>query len=269
MLRQRVTTAIVVLLVLLPGLWLLPNAWWAVLSAAAIAVGAWEWAGLAAFPTNQRLLFTGFVIGSCLALLPLAAGEPSPWMNTIWAGATVFWVLLALPWTVRRLRWRQPLVLAVSGWLVLVPAWLAVVFFQRMPLLLLAIMTVIWVADTAAYFAGRRFGRHRLAPLVSPGKTWEGVIGACAGVLLYWALLTLPAYSLMPDLGQWRVLLTFVAMTGLGILGDLFESWMKREAGVKDSGTALPGHGGMLDRIDALVAALPFAALASVLLWNP
>ncbi len=269
MLRQRITTAIVVLIVLLPGMWLLPNIGWAVLSAAVIAIGAWEWAGLAAFSPNRRLLFAGLVAGSCLALLPLTGGEPSPWMNAIWGGASVFWVLLALPWTVRRLRWRQPLVLAITGWLVLVPAWLAVVFFQRLPLLLLAMMAVIWIADTAAYFAGRRFGRRRLAPLVSPAKTWEGVIGACAAVLLYWALLTLPAYSLMPDLGQWRVLLTFVAMTGLGIVGDLFESWMKREAGVKDSGTVLPGHGGILDRIDALVAALPFAALASVLLWKP
>ncbi len=269
MLRQRITTAIMVLLVLLPGLWLLPNAWWAVLSAAVIAIGAWEWAGLAAFSPGYRLLFAGLVAASCLLLLPLTGGEPAPWMTAIWAGACVFWVALALPWIVRQRHWRRPLVLAIAGWLVLVPAWLAVVFFQRMPLLLLAVMAVIWVADTAAYFVGRRFGRRRLAPLVSPGKTWEGVIGACAAVLLYWALLTLPAYSLMPDLGQWRVLLTFVVMTGLGILGDLFESWMKREAGVKDSGTVLPGHGGILDRIDALVAALPFAALASVLLWHP
>lgn len=269
MLRQRITTAVVVLVVMLPGLWLLPNAWWALLCALVIAAGAWEWAGLATFTPTWRMLFTAAVGGTCLALVPLTATEPLPWMTSIWAAASIFWVVLALPWIVRRHHWRAPVLLALSGWMVLVPAWLAVVFFQRMPLLLLAVMAVIWIADTAAYFAGRRFGRRRLAPQVSPGKTWEGVIGAATGVLAYWLLLALPPYAAMPDLGQWRVLATFVAMTGLGIVGDLFESWMKREAGVKDSGTLLPGHGGVLDRIDAMVAALPFAALASVLWWNP
>ncbi len=269
MLKQRITTAVVALLVLLSAMWLLSNVLWGVLSAALIGIGAWEWAMLAAFTRRGRALFVALVVGSCVGLLPVSAGEPLPWMVAIWSLACLFWMLLGLPWIVRRFHWRQGRVLAVAGWLVLVPAWLAGVFFQRMPLLLLAVMAVIWIADSAAYFAGKRFGRRRLAPLVSPGKTWEGVVGGCAGVLFYWVLLAVPTYVLMPDLGQWRVLLTFVLMTAFGIVGDLFESWMKREAGVKDSGTVLPGHGGILDRIDALVAALPLAALASVVLWTP
>jgi len=151
--------------------------------------------------------------------------------------------------------------LAIVGWLLLVPSWYGALLLHHNPRMLLALLAVVWVADSAAYFAGRRFGRHKLAPAISPGKTWEGVGGAFAGVLLYGLLLqrvVLPEEAVLQG-GAFYVLLT--AMTVLGIVGDLFESWMKRQAGVKDSGTLLPGHGGVLDRIDALTAAIPFAAL--------
>jgi phosphatidate cytidylyltransferase len=115
------------------------------------------------------------------------------------------------------------------------------------------------VADTAAYFAGRAFGRHKLAPHISPGKTWEGALGAMAGVTLYWAAVVLlaPSASGLTVSGFGLVLV----MTAVSIEGDLFESWMKRVAGRKDSGTLLPGHGGVLDRVDALTSTLPLAAL--------
>jgi phosphatidate cytidylyltransferase len=132
-------------------------------------------------------------------------------------------------------------------------------------IVLLAAMALVWVADIAAYFAGRRFGRRRLAPAISPGKTWEGVIGALAGVLLYGLLLQQPLLAgsgidrLHTAAGAgWYPLLLVLAV--LGIEGDLLESWLKRCAGVKDSGWVLPGHGGVIDRIDALTAALPAAA---------
>ena len=123
----------------------------------------------------------------------------------------------------------------------------------------LAVMGIVWVADTAAYFAGRAFGRHKLAPHVSPGKTWEGVGGAVLGVTGYWLVLSAiaPAQAGRMPVG----LLLPLVLLAVSVYGDLFESWVKRMAGQKDSGTLLPGHGGLLDRIDALTSALPFAAL--------
>ena len=117
------------------------------------------------------------------------------------------------------------------------------------------------VADIAAYFAGRRFGRRKLAPQISPGKTWEGVIGAFVAVLIYGSV---ASFVLQPSANIHDRLVTLIfvaALTVLSMAGDLFESWIKRCAGAKDSGSLLPGHGGMLDRIDSLTAALPFAAL--------
>jgi phosphatidate cytidylyltransferase len=161
-------------------------------------------------------------------------------------------------------RWMAPI-----GWIVLVGFWVALVqLHARSPWLLLAAMAVVWIADTAAYFAGRAFGRHRLAPAVSPGKTWEGVAGAVVAVALYALACAyfLPHFGLAPEphpatLVAWLVL--GMVLTAVSVIGDLYESWLKRAAGVKDSGRLLPGHGGILDRIDALLAALPLAALAA------
>jgi phosphatidate cytidylyltransferase len=153
------------------------------------------------------------------------------------------------------------------GWLALIATWVSVVQLQaRSPALLLALMAIVWVADSAAYFAGRRFGKRKLAPAISPGKTWEGVYGALIAVAVY-ALALLPfaegaGYSaaIVPaSVIAWVALA--VALAGVSIVGDLFESQLKRMRGVKDSGKLLPGHGGVLDRIDALLAALPPAAL--------
>ena len=118
----------------------------------------------------------------------------------------------------------------------------------------------MWVADTAAYAAGRTWGRHRLAPRISPAKTWEGVAGACAAVAVYYVALLF----LAPEwrwLHGWSGALLFAGVTLMSIVGDLYESWVKRQAGVKDSGALLPGHGGVLDRIDSMNSSLPFAAL--------
>ena len=159
--------------------------------------------------------------------------------------------------------------MAVVGWVVLVGAWVALVELQaRSPRLLLAAMGIVWVADTAAYFAGRAFGRHKLAPQVSPGKTWEGVAGAMLAVGIY-ALALAPlaraaGFVLPVDAVAIAAWLAFALLTAtVSVFGDLFESLLKRSAGVKDSGAVLPGHGGVLDRADALLAAMPLAALAA------
>jgi phosphatidate cytidylyltransferase len=157
---------------------------------------------------------------------------------------------------------------------VLVATWVAIVDLQaRSPWLVLAAMAVVWVADIAAYFAGRRFGKRKLAPAISPGKTWEGVWGALVAVAAYGLVIA----SLGPYASAWGTLgpaatFAFVAflllLAAISVVGDLFESLLKRQAGVKDSGALLPGHGGVLDRVDALLAAMPLAAFAATA-WLP
>lgn len=154
------------------------------------------------------------------------------------------------------------------GALVILPTWVAMVALNAVNTwLMLAVMALVWVADIAAYFAGRAFGRRKLAPNISPGKTWEGVAGAVVGVLVYGSLVL----SLSPLGGQlplpWPVLaLLLLVLTAVSVMGDLFESLLKRQAGIKDSSQLLPGHGGVLDRIDALTSTLPVAALILYLL---
>jgi phosphatidate cytidylyltransferase len=170
--------------------------------------------------------------------------------------SAIFWCILAPYWLRLKLVVRHPAMLAVVGLIVLLPTWLALVQLQNDAMLLLALLAVVWIADTAAYFTGRAWGRHKLAPAISPGKTWEGVAGAFGGVTVY-AL----GFSLFMVRSPFIIIPVFLVMTGLSIVGDLFESWLKRNAGVKDSGSMFPGHGGMLDRMDAITAALPLAAL--------
>lgn len=155
----------------------------------------------------------------------------------------------------------------ILGWVILLPTCLALYQLRAIePLLLLGFMGVIWVADSVAYFAGRAFGKHKLAPQISPGKTWEGVFAALGGVLIY-AVIWSSWMNSDDKLILW--LLPFLLMlTVLGIIGDLFESLLKRQAGVKDSGKILPGHGGILDRIDALTSTLPLAVLAVILFYS-
>jgi phosphatidate cytidylyltransferase len=157
------------------------------------------------------------------------------------------------------------MVMGIVGLVVLIPTGLAMIDLREVtPWLLLGVMSTIWMADIAAYFSGRRFGKHKLAPAISPGKTWEGVVGALVMTSIYvivilWATGYLKQFLIYPG--------TIVAVwwwVGLAVIGDLFESAVKRQAGVKDSGALLPGHGGLLDRIDALTSTLPFAALTLV-----
>jgi len=234
MLKQRLLTVAVVLPLLLACIFLLPNFVWALLISVPAALGALEWAKLAGYGRGARALFV-------LALL--------------------FWAIAVPVWLYRKWRVSHPLLLAVAGWIMLVPAWLAVVRLQQSAWLLLVILGVVWIGDTAAYFAGHRFGRNKLAPQISPGKTWEGVIGAYIAVLGYALAASLILQPSANGYDRLAVLLFACVLTAFGIVGDLFESWIKRQAGAKDSGQLLPGHGGVLDRIDSLTAALPFAAL--------
>lgn len=267
MLRTRVATALVLVVVFAAALFFLPPPGWAVLAAALLALAAWEWGGLARITGVLRAGYAALLV----ALFVACVFEPRTAV-TGWAyyGAAVFWLLLAPLWLWRRPLFRSAWVPLAAGLVVLVPAFCAFVeLWDRGRVVLLSSMMLVWISDSAAYFAGRRFGRRPLAPSISPGKTWEGVFGALAAVAAYGIVWTVVAAS-TPAAG-WHVwpveapvaLLSLVLiLAAAGIVGDLFESQMKRAAGVKDSGRLLPGHGGLLDRVDALTAVLPLAALA-------
>jgi phosphatidate cytidylyltransferase len=275
MLATRVLTAVILVPLVLAALFLLPPLWWGAVTLAAIVVAANEWANLAGCRKPMGLLFVlgTVLLGVNLLLSPasgFARGWPAGIVLAVCGLATVFWLVVAPPWLAVRWKATSPLAMAIVGWIVLIGAWVAVVELQaRSPWLVLAAMAIVWIADTAAYFTGRAFGKRRLAPQVSPGKTWEGVYGALAAVAVY-ALLLVPLAGAggYPDavspvaIVVWVVLA--LALTALSVVGDLFESLLKRQAGVKDSGRLLPGHGGVLDRIDALLAAMPAAALLAL-----
>lgn len=274
MLKTRIITALVLIPLTLAALLGLPPRAWGAVTLAVVVVAATEWAELAALKRRGWLLFVGATLFTgCVLLLDPAAGFnaaqgwPDPMVSWICGAATIFWLLVAPAWLASGRHPSSKAILAITGWMVLIATWMAVVALQtRSPGLLLALMAIVWIADTAAYFVGRRFGRRKLAPSISPGKTWEGVYGALAAVAVY-ALLLLPfaaaaGYSRPVDAAAAAIWVALaLLLTGLSIVGDLFESQLKRQRGVKDSGAVLPGHGGVLDRIDALTAAMPPAAL--------
>jgi len=276
MLKTRVLTAAVLIPVVLAALFLLPSIGWGIVMLAVTALAAHEWARLVGFAERPQWLFAAATLGIGAALLfPATAGFARGWPDLLVIAvcgiAALFWIVVAPPWVVARWPTQARILMAVVGWVVLIGAWVALVELQaRSPWLVLAAMAIVWIADTAAYFSGRAFGRHKLAPQVSPGKTWEGVYGAWIAVALY-ALVLVPyagaAGLELPvttfSIAAWVLFLVLLA--SISIVGDLFESLLKRHAGMKDSGALLPGHGGVLDRIDALLAAMPIAAVAAQL----
>lgn len=252
---------------LLAGMFRLSNIVWALLMCVPAALAALEWSRLAGYRRSGSLLFTAVVTATCLGFIVLGASAPPLSAGAarvavlLYLLALLFWAIAVPVWLYFKWCVSQPLALALTGWIVLVPAWLAIVLLQKSAGLLLTVLLTVWIADIAAYFAGRRFGRRKLAPQISPGKTWEGVIGAFVAVLIYGFVVS---FVLQPSAHLYDRLITMIfvsALTVLSIVGDLFESWIKRGAGAKDSGSLLPGHGGVLDRIDSLTATLPFAAL--------
>jgi phosphatidate cytidylyltransferase len=265
-LNARLRTALIALPVFLGSLFYLPQIWWALFLAAWLLIGAWEWAGLSTWTSPARITYLLLVALLCTALwLLVVVPEQAVAAGVVHGVAMIFWLLLAPLWLARGWRVSWPLFHAFVGVVVLLPLWLALVQLQGRPWLLLMLMAILWISDTAAFLCGKRWGRHKLAPAISPGKTWEGVAGALAGVTLYYAIISVSATGLPGILQGAAGLAVFIALAVLGIEGDLFESWVKRTAGVKDSGWILPGHGGILDRIDALTPSLPAAAL--LLMW--
>lgn len=268
MLKTRVITALVLVGVLLPSLFWLPQSAWALLTAAVIGVAAWEWGALLGWQQGARRLLGAATALICVGLAqvaPAALGigtfaPAAPWVVALYTLSVVFWIFLIPLWLNRQ--WRlSSLAGLLVGAVVLLPTWLALVQLRAVhPGVLLAVMALVWMADIAAYFAGRKFGRNKLAPSISPGKTQEGALGAFIGVMLYGLVIGHFLLAGKVPLTAW--MLALVLATAVSIIGDLFESLLKRKAGIKDSSNVLPGHGGVLDRIDSLTSTLPLAALA-------
>lgn len=268
MLKQRVITAFSLGLLLLAAIFWLPQMAWAALVLAVIVLGANEWGRLAKL-SGVGLAFYVAVIAVALAAIvgyDLTRGRHGEIVHLfVYGFAAVFWLAAAPLWLQRGLKPGRGVV-AAAGCVVLIPAGLAMHdLHAASPSTLLFFLALVWLADTSAYFAGKRFGKRKLAPTISPGKTWEGAIGALFGVTVYVVLVSWLALHL-PSVAAYLEVIVFAwALVAVSVEGDLFESAMKRHAGVKDSGALLPGHGGMLDRIDALTAALPLAGLAILL----
>lgn len=265
MLKTRIITALVLLPVVLGAVFWLDRSLFVWVAGLFFMAGGWEWSAMMPARSSMPLRLLWLVV---LALVMAATEYWRPdfvlvWLPALWAPA----LLLVVTYPRSAALWYRTPVMAVLGLWLLVPAWAAVVHLQDNgalglsgPLSLLFILVWVWAADIGAYFAGRALGRHKLAPNVSPGKTLEGLAG---GILLALGITAAVAWGVPVVPGEQGLLLLVAALTVLAsALGDLFESMAKRRHGIKDSGTMLPGHGGMLDRIDSVTAALPVAVAA-------
>jgi phosphatidate cytidylyltransferase len=261
MLRIRVLTATALGAALLFSLFALPTSWTVVVLAAIFTMAAWEWAGLGALRAPASKIAYAAAMAALLAAAWLWSAEP-PHLLILLKGACVWWII-ALMWLCVAPGVHRPALALVCGVPVLVPAFVALARvlvaargFARGPEMVLWMLLLVFAADIGAYFAGRTWGRHKLAPRVSPGKSWEGAVGGFAAVALV-ALAGCLHFGLPVAAG-----VLFGCAVGISsVIGDLTESMFKRGAGLKDSGSLLPGHGGLLDRIDSVTAAAPLYAL--------
>lgn len=281
MLKQRVITAVVLLAVLLPALFWPTPAPFALVTLVLIAAGGWEFARLNGSSDATSVLLGAVCVALCAAAW--AAGWLQRPMPTVWVLAGGAWVLAgALLLRIGVAGWpRIPRgVRLVGGLLALWFAWLAVAQARVVGInFLLSVLVLVWVADIAAYAAGRAFGlkftRRKLAPSISPGKSWEGVWGGVVGVLLlaaawvaadrHFAAEVPSLYTRLAGVGLWLVAAGAVFLATMSVVGDLVESLVKRSAGAKDSSALLPGHGGVLDRVDALLPTLPLAMMLATI----
>lgn len=256
MLKQRILTALTLLPIAVALILFAPIVWLAAVLLLVVALAAYEWASLSGYASRSGR--AGYV---CLTLLLCGvlyvAGRATGLECVLWSLAILAatWWFAILIWLVFWHAAMPRAARALCGWLTLIPALFAAVSIaDSRPALLLWLFAIIWAADIGAYFAGKGFGRHKLAPEVSPGKTWEGVAGGTLATLL----VAVCGWWWLTPHTQPVLILICVATGWLSVIGDLSESLFKRLAGLKDSGSLIPGHGGVLDRVDSLTAAAPF-----------
>ncbi len=273
MLKHRIITAVALLAIFLPALFARETLWFMLATLLLISLACWEWGRLNGYAGKLAWLTALEGLGFCAVMWKL--GWPTMKLPMLWLITGTVWIALGV-WLIARGvdAWQRiPAWWRVSiGLLLLSLTWLAVVQARLMGInFLLSMLVTVWVADVGAYFAGRRFGKRKLAVRISPGKSWEGVYGGMVAVLVLatcWALWQ-PAFADSPSLYQkllkgqgWLlVFLGALLMVAMSVVGDLMESLVKRSAGMKDSSGLLPGHGGVLDRIDALLPTLPLGMM--------
>jgi phosphatidate cytidylyltransferase len=266
MLKTRVITAIVLLAVLVPVTVFAPIAWFGALIGLVVVFAAWEWARL------LKAGSAGAIVYALVAAVAVFAGARLDTPRPLYQAAGIFWVVagpyvLARKPTLAAGAWRA--FLLAAGLVIFAACWHALVDARTTGIaFVLSLLLVVWLADIGAYFAGKAFGRHKLAPAISPGKTWEGAVGGWVAVMVVALAAALTGAfeptlfsALFDGFGPIRALFTLTVLVAFSVIGDLFESMLKRQAGVKDSSGLLPGHGGVLDRIDALLPVLPLALL--------
>lgn len=272
MLKQRIITALILAAVFIAALFYLPVPLFSGFIALIVLVAAWEWANMSGFQSTwQRIAYVLAVvvamvaIASYLQLSPWAASliiDPQQYRGLLLVGCA-WWalaLLLVQGYPSSAILWGAPAIRALMGLVVLIPTWLAFTYVRAQEngiWLVLLIAVIVAAADIGGYFAGRRWGKRKLKPAVSPGKTWEGFAGGVLANLL----VALGLWLFTPG-SLWLILAIVVPTSLVSVLGDLLESMVKRHRGIKDSGTLLPGHGGVLDRVDSLTAAAPVFALA-------
>ena len=259
MLKTRILTALVLLPLIFFALFGLQGREWALFVLLICVAGSWEWSRFAGLSGAKGW---GYTAVTALAGFGLLYAGVSPVLGLLLAAfSLLFWGLVAPLWLKYKWRLAGAGFALPLGWAILFSSWHAMVVWHEGPSgawLLLSLMAVAWVADTAAYFSGRRFGKRKLAPTISPGKSWEGVMGAYVGVTIYG--IAIANSPLSSQFGGYALLPAIWILTGLSVVGDLLESLFKRQVGLKDSSNLLPGHGGILDRIDSQLAVLPVSA---------
>lgn len=265
MLKQRIITALILLPLVLGAIFYLPTPWFALAMVIPVALAAWEWANIMGI--EQQGVRFGY------ALLVVAGLSLEYWFGLdLVLGLSVIWwsvaVALVRAYPEKVSLWSGRAVQGLIGLLLLLPAWWGLVVLHRQdggPWWLLYAFLLVWGADTGAYFAGRAFGKHKLAPSVSPGKTIEGLLGGLAVTAVIAVLVATQTEALNAVGMAWFMLVSLVAVVG-SVFGDLAESMFKRHRGIKDSSQILPGHGGILDRIDSITAAVPLFSAGMLLL---
>jgi len=261
MLKKRIITAAILGSLIVLAIFKLPNSTIAIVFAGVTLIGAWEWSTLIGLKNHILKLFYVALVGAFVLVIWFYM---QPYEDVFLLATSLWWLGVVIILVLYKSNWLQSVwlqkLLEFSGFVVLVPAWLALTkLHEQGPETLMFLLALVWVADIAAYFVGKRFGKKKLAPLLSPGKSREGVIGALLASLVM-AIIGLRILTFDKQASMYFIGLCVLTAL-ISVVGDLYESLLKRKAGAKDSGTILPGHGGVLDRIDSLTAAAPIYLL--------
>lgn len=254
MLKLRILTALILIPLVIVGIFYASTFYFKLITAAIMLLAAWEWSRLSAYKDLiKRFLYVGVQAAILFLILPYVAYD---WLLKL---GLVFWLLLSvyLIWARSKpvLPRISPTITASLGWLIISLCWVSLQKLQLTPIYLMFMLLIIWLADTAAYVSGRLWGQHLLAPTLSPKKTWEGFFFGLLFTFFSAMLMLYFFQGIKPSFWQMWILVLLTSLAA--VTGDLFESQLKRLRGLKDSGQLLPGHGGILDRIDSLLAAAP------------